>query len=162
MNKKNISVIVIISSILLILVYVISNTYSVIIETIEGENGTEIINNIKIRDLLTDDNGNYNNTYYEVVNELSVDDNDINILMNSESLNAALQIVLNDIVNYRLHGGNRLTREEIYNLIENAIYSDDNIDQELKNKILIKSNKYINDVYNYLYGIKVSSNGSVI
>ena len=53
-------------------------------------------------------------------------------------------------------------RSYIYNLIENAIYSDDNIDQELKNKILIKSNKYINDVYNYLYGIKVSSNGSVI
>ena len=162
MNKKIISIIIIITSILLISIYVISNTYSVIIETLEGENGVELINKITIRDLLTDDNGNYNRTYYEVLNELVINNDEANILMESIPLNRALQVVINDIVSYKLHGNNRLTKEEIYDLIIKATNEDDNIKDDLKDKIEIKSNTYINDVYDFLYDIKVSSDGEIL
>lgn len=162
MNKKTISIITIITSILLISIYVISNTYSVIINTIEGESGTEIINKITIRDLLTDDNGNYNNTYYQVLSELSVNDNEANTLMESVSLNRALQTVLNDIVNYKLHNGSRLTKQEIIFLIEESTNEDNNIEDYLKNKVINKSKIFINDVYNFLYDIKVNSNGDIL
>lgn len=159
MNKRTISIITIITSILLISIYVISNTYSVIINTIEGESGTEIINKITIRDLLTDDNGKYNNTYYQVLNELSINDNEANTLMESVPLNRALQTVLNDIVNYKLHNGSRLTKQEIIFLIEESTNEDNNIEDYLKNKVINKSKIFINDVYNFLYDIKVNSNG---
>ena len=162
MNKRTISIITIIISILLISIYVISNTYSVIINTIEGESGTEIINKITIRDLLTDDNGNYNNTYYQVLNELSINDNEANTLMESVPLNRALQTVLNDIVNYKLHNGSRLTKQEIIFLIEESTNEDNNIEDYLKNKVINKSKIFINDVYNFLYDIKVNSNGDIL
>lgn len=162
MNKRTISIITIITSILLISIYVISNTYSVIINTIEGESGTEIINKITIRDLLTDDNGNYNNTYYQVLSELSVNDNEANTLMESVPLNRALQTVLNDIVNYKLHNGSRLTKQEIIFLIEESANEDNNIEDYLKNKVINKSKIFINDVYNFLYDIKVNSNGDIL
>lgn len=162
MSKKLITTIVIITSILLVSLYVLSNTYSVIIDVIEGDNGTEIINKITIRDLLIDDNGNYNSTYYEVLNELVINDNEANTLMESVPLNRALQVVLNDIVNYKLHNSTRMTKREIYDLIVASVNEDDNIDENLKNKIIKKSNEYLNDVYNYLYDIKVNSNGEQI
>lgn len=162
MSKKLITTIVIITSILLVSLYVLSNTYSVIIDVIEEDNGTEIINKITIRDLLIDDNGNYNSTYYEVLNELVINDNEANTLMESVPLNRALQVVLNDIVNYKLHNSTRMTKREIYDLIVASVNEDDNIDENLKNKIIKKSNEYLNDVYNYLYDIKVNSNGEQI
>ena len=162
MNKRTISIITIIISILLISIYVISNTYSVIINTIEGESGTEIINKITIRDLLTDDNVNYNNTYYQVLSELSINDNEANTLMESIPLNRALQTVLNDIVNYKLHNGSRLTKQEIIFLIEESANEDNNIEDYLKNKVINKSKIFINDVYNFLYDIKVNSNGDIL
>lgn len=162
MSKKLITTIVIITSILLVSLYVLSNTYSVIIDVIEGDNGTEIINKITIRDLLIDDNGNYNSTYYEVLNELVINDNEANTLMESVPLNRALQVVLNDIVNYKLHNSTRMTKREIYDLIVASVNEDDNIDENLKNKIIKKSNEYLNDVCNYLYDIKVNSNGEQI
>lgn len=162
MSKKLITTIVIITSILLVSLYVLSNTYSVIIDVIEGDNGTEIINKITIRDLLIDDNGNYNSTYYEVLNELVINDNEANTLMESVPLNRALQVVLNDIANYKLHNSTRMTKREIYDLIVASVNEDDNIDENLKNKIIKKSNEYLNDVYNYLYDIKVNSNGEQI
>lgn len=159
MSKKTISIIVIITSILLVSLYVLSNTYSIIIDVIEGDNGDEIVNKITIRDLLTNDNGEYNNTYYQVLNELSINDNEANTLMESIPLNNALQIVLKDIVNYKLHNKNRLSKNEIYDLIISSTNEDDNISQELKNRIIDKANEYLNDVYDYLYDINVSSNG---
>lgn len=159
MSKKTISIIVIITSILLVSLYVLSNTYSIIIDVIEGDNGDEIVNKITIRDLLTNDNGEYNNTYYQVLNELSINDNEANTLMESIPLNNALQIVLKDIVNYKLHNKNRLSKNEIYDLIISSTNEDDNISQELKNRIIDKANEYLNDVYAFLYDIKVSSNG---
>ena len=159
MSKKTISIIVVITSILLVSLYVLSNTYSIIIDVIEGDNGDEIVNKITIRDLLTNDNGEYNNTYYQVLNELSINDNEANTLMESIPLNNALQIVLKDIVNYKLHNKNRLSKNEIYDLIISSTNEDDNISQELKNRIIDKANEYLNDVYAFLYDIKVSSNG---
>ena len=61
----------------------IMGTYAVIINVI-SENGVDkIVNTITIKDLLTDDNGNYNNTYYDVRNELEVNDMEMDILMES-------------------------------------------------------------------------------
>ena len=57
----------------------IMGTYAVIINVI-SENGVDkIVNTITIKDLLTDDNGNYNNTYYDVRNELEVNDMEMDI-----------------------------------------------------------------------------------
>lgn len=162
MNKKFITISVIITSILLVSLYVISNTYSVIIDVIEGENGTEIINKITIRDLLIDENGNYNNNYYEVLNELEINDETANTIMDSIPLNRALQIVLNDIVQYKLHNKSRMTKNNIYNLIVSSTNEDDNIDIDLKNRIILKSNTFLNDIYDYLYDIKVNLDGETL
>ena len=78
----------------------IAGTYAVIIN-VTNENGTDkIINNIDIKDLLTNDNGTYNNTYYQVKNELNVNEEEMNILMNSEPLNNKL--TLSQISAYKL------------------------------------------------------------
>ena len=79
--------------------------------------------------------------------------------MDSIPLNNGLQIVINSIVGYKLHSKERLEKEELYNLIEKYTNQDDNIDELLKNKIINKSNTYMDDIYNYLYDIEVSSNG---
>ena len=69
----------------------IMGTYAVIINVI-SENGVDkIVNTITIKDLLTDDNGNYNNTYYDVRNELEVNDIEMDILMDSNYLNDSLK-----------------------------------------------------------------------
>lgn len=162
MNKKFITISVIITSILLISLYVLSNTYSVIIDVIEGKNGTEIINKITIRDLLTDEFGNYNKNYYEVIKELQLNDETANMIMESIPLNRALQTVLNDIVNYKLHHNTRMTKNDIYNLIIISTIEDNNIDEELKNRIITKSNTFLNDIYDYLYDIEVNSNGETL
>ena len=159
MNRKTITISVIIISILLISLYVISSTYATIIEVIEDNNGNEQINKITIRDLLTDNTGEYNNTYYQVKNELDITPDEANILMDSIPLNNGLQIVINNVVGYKLHSKERFKKEELYNLIEKYTNQDDNIDESLKNKIINKSNTYIDDIYNYLYDIEVSSNG---
>ena len=138
MNIKTITISVIIISILLISLYVISSTYATIIEVIEDNNGNEQINKITIRDLLTDNNNEYNNTYYQVKNELDITHDEANILMDSIPLNNGLQIVINSIVGYKLHSKERLEKEELYNLIEKYTNQDDNINETLKNKSLKK------------------------
>ena len=159
MNKKAITISVIIISILLISLYVISSTYATVIEVIEDNNGNEQINKITIRDLLTDNNNEYNNIYYQVKNELDITHDEVNILMDSVPLNNGLQIIINNIVGYKLHSKERLKKEELYNIIEKYTNLDDNINDELKNKIINKSDTYIDDIYNYLYDIEVSPNG---
>ena len=162
MSKKTINITVIVTSILLIFLYVISNTYSVIIDVIEDNNNAEIINNITIRDLLTDDNENYNNTYYEVMNRLLITESEANTIMDSIPMNNALQIILQDIVNFKLYHKNRMTKEEIKNIISDSTNEEDNIDLEIKEKIIIKSQEYIDDIYDYLYDIKVNVKGKQI
>ena len=159
MNKKTITIILLITSILLISLYIISNTYSVIIEVITDNNGDEIVNKITIRDLLTDNNGIYNSTYYDVLSELVITNKEAEILIDSIPLNNALQTIINDIVSYKLHKNIRMTKNELYNLIVAKVNEDDNINDELKNKITNKLDEYIIDIYNYLYDIEVNSSG---
>ena len=86
--KRNIVISVLV--VLLIGISTIMGTYAVIINVV-SENGVDrIVNTIDIRDLLSDDNGNYNNTYYDVRNELNITDMEMDILMDSKYLNDSL------------------------------------------------------------------------
>ena len=147
MKKNNI---ILISLIIVVLTALctIAGTYAVIIN-VTNENGTDkIINNIDIKDLLTNDNGTYNNTYYQIKNELNVTEEEINILMNSEPLNNKLKLVLDSIVKYRLRNNKeaRYSNDEIYNMIIEGINSTPNISEELKNKV--KNNQPITVITN--------------
>ena len=131
-------------------------TYAVIINVV-SENGVDrIVNTITIRDLLSDDNGNYNNTYYDVKNELNVSDDDMDILMNSSYLNDSLKIVLDNVVSYKLRGGTKLSNDDIYNMIVNDVNNDDSINNILKNKVIDKSNVYRSDISDYIYDLDVN------
>ena len=155
MGKK-----IIVSSItvLLILICTIAGTYSVIINVTSDNGVNEIVNEIKIRDLVTDDNGNYNNIYYNVKNTLDISEEEANILIDSEVLNDKLQIVLDSIVEYKVNNnsGAKMSNDEIYNLIVDGVNSDNNINEELRNKVISKSIVYKDDINTYLYDIEVS------
>ena len=134
-NKKIILVVLIV--ILLILTCTIASTYAVIINVTNKNGILEIVNKITIKDLLINDDGTYNSTYYNVINTLDITDNEASTLMESESLNEKLQIVLNTVVDYKINNTNNIT-------------------EELKNKVITKSSEYINDVSDFLYDIEVS------
>ena len=147
MKKNNI---ILISLIIVVLTALctIAGTYAVIIN-VTNENGTDkIINNIDIKDLLTNDNGTYNNTYYQVKNELNVTEEEMNILMNSEPLNNKLKLVLDSIVKYSLRNNKeaKYSNDEMYNMIIEGINSTPNISEELKNKV--KNNQPITVITN--------------
>jgi len=162
--KRASTIVVIILSILLVGLYTVTSTYSVIINVIEKDGITEIVNEINIRDLLINDDGTYNDTYYTVKNELEVTDEEANILMNSVPLNEALQIVLESIVEYKVHENvdARLSNDQIYNLISEAILNTDNISDELKSRVINKSSIYREDITDYIYDIEVSLMGAKI
>lgn len=154
MKKWNVLLISILS-ILLMLICTIAGTYAVIIN-VSSEGGIDkIVNEITIKDLLTNDSGMYNNTYYTVKNELNVNEEEMNILMSSERLNSNLQVVLNSVVNYKLHNKNKLSNNEIYDLIVMSINEDNNINTNLKNKVINKSNYYKQDISNFIYDLEV-------
>ena len=157
MNKRT-KLTVIITSILLVSMCTIAATYSVIIEVTKNEGLLEIVNEIHVKDLLTDDNGNYNNTYYDLKNELSLTDTEANILMTSKEIDEVLQKVLISIVEYKGHNNYKakLTDEELYNLISDAVLKTDNISDETKSRIINKASMYRKDVSNYIYDIDVS------
>lgn len=160
MKKNNI---ILISLIIVVLTALctIAGTYAVIIN-VTNENGVDkITNNINIRDLLTNDNGTYNSTYYQVKNELNVTEEEMNMLMNSEPLNNKLKLVLESIVKYRLRNKEeaRYSNEEIYNMIVEGINSTSNISEELKNKVIISSDRHKQDISDFLYDIEVSLKG---
>lgn len=157
MNKNNIFIISIIV-VILVSLCTIAGTYAVIIN-VTNENGLDkIINNINIRDLLTNDNGTYNDTYYQVKGELNVTEEEINKLMESEPLNNKLKLVLDSIVKYKLRNDKtaRYSNDELYNMIEEGTNNTTNIDEELKNKVINTSNKYKQDISDFLYNIEVS------
>ena len=162
--KRASTIVVIIISILLVGLYTVTSTYSVIINVIEKDGITEIVNEINIRDLLINDDGTYNDTYYTVKNELEVTDEEANILMNSVPLNEALQIVLESIVEYKVHENVDawLSNDQIYNLISEAILNTDNISDDLKSRVINKSSIYREDITNYIYDIEVSLMGAKI
>lgn len=147
--------------VILIALCTIAGTYAVVIN-VTNENGVDkITNNINIRDLLTNDNGTYNGTYYQVKNELNVTEEEMNMLMNSEPLNNKLKLVLESIVKYRLRNKEeaRYSNEEIYNMIVEGINSTSNISEELKNKVIISSDRHKQDISDFLYDIEVSLKG---
>lgn len=154
MKKWNVLLISILS-ILLMLICTIAGTYAVIINVSSEEGIDKIVNEITIKDLLTNDSGMYNNTYYTVKNELNVNEEEMNILMSSERLNSNLQVVLNSVVNYKLHNKNKLSNNEIYDLIVMSVNEDNNINTNLKNKVISKSNYYKHDISNFIYDLEV-------
>ena len=120
------------------------------------------LNEINIRDLLINDDGTYNDTYYIVKDELEVTDEEANVLMNSAPLDKALKIVLESIVEYKLHDNieAKLTDDEIYDLITDAILDTDNISDDLKSRVINKSSVYREDISDYIYDIEVSLLGA--
>ena len=78
MKKWNILLISFLS-ILLVIICTIAGTYAVVINVSSEEGIDKIVNEITIKDLLTNDDGMYNNTYYTVKNELNVNEEDMNI-----------------------------------------------------------------------------------
>ena len=157
MDKKKTSLILIAVSIFLIFVYTLASTYAVIINVTEEEGRQEIINEITIRDLVTNDNGSYNTYYYDVKKELDISDVEATLLIESRALNANLKMVLDSIVDYNLNNNQsaRLSNKEIYNLIVEGLNNTGNLSNELRNKVINKSNVYINDISKYLYDINV-------
>lgn len=160
--KKTGTIVIIILSILLVGLYTVTSTYSVIINVIEKDGITEIVNKITIRDLLINDDGTYNDTYYTVKNELEITDEEANILMSSTPLNKSLQIVLESIVEYKVHNNidAKLSNDKIYNLITEAVLNTDNISDEVKSRVINKSSIYRKDISDYVYDIEVSLLGA--
>lgn len=133
-------------------------TYAVIINVVNDNGKDKIINNISIRDLLTNDNGTYNNTYYQVKDELKASEEEMNILINSEVLNNKLKLILDSIVEYKLRNNEeaRYSNDEIYNMIIDGINNIASIDEGLKNRVIISSDRYREDISDFLYDIEVS------
>lgn len=149
---------IIVSVLLVLLVGVstIMGTYAVIINVVSDNGVDKIVNVINIKDLLSDDNGNYNSTYYDVRNELNISDSDMDVLMNSSYLNDSLKIVLDNVVSYKLRGSTKLSNDDIYNMIVNDVNKDDSINTILKNKVIDKSNVYRSDISDYIYDLDVN------
>ena len=159
MAKKITTISLLVIGIMLILFYVISSTYSVIINVLEKDGQTEILNDISIRDLLIDENGMYNGTYYDVIDELDITEEEAEMLMNSLPLNRVLDEIVESIVDYNFHNQAKLSNNELYNLIVNGINDDTNIDENLRLKLIAKTKEYINDISDYMYDIKTVNQG---
>lgn len=156
--KKSKGIIISILIILLVFVSTIAATYSVIINVVSNNGINVIVNVITIRDLMTDNDGVYNDTYYNVKNELDISDSEAEILMESDELNKSLQVVLNSIVTYKVDNDEnaKMNDTELYNLIVDAVNKDSTISDELKDKVKNESNIYIRDVSDFMYDIEVS------
>ena len=144
---------IIVSVLLVLLVGVstIMGTYAVIINVVSDNGVDKIVNVINIKDLLSDDNGNY-----DVRNELNISDSEMDVLINSSYLNGSLKIVLDNVVSYKLRGGTKLSNDDIYNMIVNDVNNDDSINNILKNKVIDKSNVYRSDISDYIYDLDVN------
>lgn len=160
--KRGITITIVALSILLVGLYTVTSTYAVIIEVIEKDGITEMANQIKVRDLLINDDGSYNNTYYMVKDELQVTEEEANILMNSKPINEALQTVLESIVEYKVHNNvdAKLSDEDLYQLIIESSLKTENISDDVKSTIINKASTYKKDVSKYIYDIEVSILGN--
>lgn len=155
MNKKTL-ILVSFLTVLLIFISSLAVTYSAVIEVTEEDNVYKIVNDLTIKDILTNNDNTFNNTYYTVKDELNINDDDMDILINSIPLNNSLKVVLKSVVDYKLNGNNKMTNDEIYNLIVMSTNEDNTIPQNLKNKVITKSSHYKNDISNFIYDIDVS------
>ena len=162
-NKKISIVFVILISLSLVLIYTLASTYAVIINVKEENGIKEIVDVITLRDLVTDDNGNYNDLYYDIKNELNITSEEAELILESDKLNDNLQIVLNSIVDYKLNNDidAKLSNDEIYDLIVDGVNNTNTLSSELKNKIINKSNIYKQDVSDYVYDIDVNLIGGI-
>lgn len=151
-------VVVLLLLILLVGLYTVASTYSIIIEVTDNDGKNEIVNNITTRDIFTDTNGNYNSLYYDVIRELNITETEANILMDSDYVNDKLQIVLQSIVDYKVDNNNdaKLSNTEIYNMIRDAVTNTEGLTDDTKTRIINKSNTYINDISDYVYDFDIS------
>jgi len=159
MTKKITIISVLIISTLLVSLYVISSTYSVIINVIGRDDGSEVIEKITIRDIIMDDNGDYNDLYYDVKRELDISYEEGEVLINSVLLNNVLETILNDVVGYKLHHKTRLTNSEIYDLIVSNVRNDNTINDSVKDKVINKTGVYLDDIVDYIYDFDIVKNG---
>lgn len=159
MAKKITTISLLVIGIILVSFYVISSTYSVIINVLDKDGQTEILNDITIRDLLIDENGMYNSTYYDVIGELDITEEEAEMLMDSVSLNRVLDEVVVSIVDYNFHNKEKLSNNELYNLIVDGINEDSSINNNLRLKLIAKTKKYINDISDFMYDIKTVNQG---
>ena len=155
--KKTKGIFISILIILLVFVSTVAATYSVVINVVSNNGINEIVGVITIRDLMTDSEGKFNDTYYNVKKELSISDDEGKILMDSDSLNRELQVVTNSIVEYKVDKkmDSKLSNDEVYNLIVEGVNNDQDISDGLKKRIKEKSQVYINDISDFLYDIDV-------
>ena len=162
--KKGITITVMVLSILLVGLYMVTSTYAVIIEVTKKDGALEIVNDITVKDVLTNDDGTFNSTYYMIKDELDLNDTDANTLLNSKPLDEALQKVLKSIVEYKVNNNKnaKLTDEEIYNLVADSVLKTNNLSDEVKSRIINKASVYRNDVSKYMYDIEVSLLGDTI
>lgn len=151
-------VVVLILLILLVGLYTVASTYSIIIEVTDTNGENEIVNTIRARDIFTDTNGNYNSLYYDVIRQLNITDDEANILMDSDYVNDKLQIVLQSIVDYKVDNNKdaKLSNTEIYNMISDAVTNTEGLTDDTKTRIINKSYTYINDVSDYVYDFDIS------
>ena len=155
--KKTKGIFISILIILLVFVSTVAATYSVVINVVSNNGINEIVGVITIRDLMTDSEGKFNDIYYNVKRELSISDDEGKILMDSDSLNRELQVVINSIVEYKVDKkvDSKLSNDEVYNLIVEGVNNDQDISDGLKKRIKEKSQIYINDISDFLYDIDV-------
>ena len=156
MENRTRNIAIIILSILLVLVYVAAGTYAVVIDVIKNNGISEIVNEITVRDLVTTEDGKYNEYYYDVVRELNITEEEANLLINSAAINRELQDVLNNIVDYKINNGRKYTNNQLYNKIVTGVNETTDISDELKNNVIRKSEQYINDIVKYVYDIEVN------
>lgn len=156
--KKTTIFIVVVLSIFLSGLYMVASTYSVIVEVIDNDGVKEIVNEMYIKDFLIDDRGNYNDLYYDLKSEILATDEEINLLMNSKSLNELLRSALKSVVDYRLNDDvdAKYSPDELYNLISDAVIKDNNFSDDLKSRVINKVSKYRNDIIDYVYDIDIS------
>lgn len=158
MNRKKTTMLVVFIIGILAVIYTLASTYAVIIEVKDEEGRQEIINEITLRDLVTDENGQYNSYYYDIKKELDITDTEATLLISSKRLNENLQTVLDTIVDYRLNKNYnaKLSNDEIYNLIQEGVNNTSNLSEELRNKVINKSKIYKQDISDFLYDIDVT------
>ena len=150
------NVIIITLSVLLVLVYMAAGTYAVVVDVVKNNGINEIVSEITVRDLVTSEDGKYNEYYYDVVRELNVTEDEADLLIDSPAINRELQDVLKNIVDYKVSGGRKYTNDQLYNKIVTGVNETPNISEELKNKVITKSQRYINDIFKYVYDIEVN------
>ena len=154
--KRKIAVLILL--IMLVGLYTVASTYSILIEVTDTNGENEIVNEIRVRDIFTDTNGNYNTLYYDVVRELNITEDEANILIDSEYVNDKLQIVLQSIVDYKLDNdvNAKLSNDEIYNMIRDSVTNTEGLTDDTKKRIISKSNTYKNDISEYVYDFDVT------